>query len=82
MQVRLLAFARVRELLGTDSQRVELPDGSTAADLWKLLCTQTPGLEALAESTRIARNGHVMRDRDEMLHEGDEVALLPPAGGG
>ena len=40
-----------------------------------------PDLRDLAESTRIARNGAIV-DRAEALREGDEVAFLPPVGGG
>ncbi len=76
----MLAFARVRELLGS-AREVELPAGSTAAALWDELAKTCTGLPALAKSTRIARNGHVV-NRAEILHEGDEIALLPPAGGG
>jgi len=76
----VLAFAQVRELLGP-AREVELPAGSTAALLWDELSKTCTGLTALAESTRIARNGRVV-NRGETLHEGDEIALLPPAGGG
>jgi molybdopterin converting factor small subunit len=30
---------------------------------------------------RVARNGRLARD-DEQLNEGDEIAVLPPVGGG
>jgi molybdopterin converting factor small subunit len=80
VKVRVLAFARVRELLGP-AREVDLPPGATAAALWDELASTCTGLTALAESTRIARNGRVV-NRAEVLHEDDEIALLPPAGGG
>ena len=36
----------------------------------------------LASTTRIARNGRVVALLDEELADGDEIALLPPVGGG
>jgi molybdopterin synthase catalytic subunit len=80
VKVRVLAFARVRELLGPPRE-VELPSGATAGALWDDLAKMCEGLPQLAQSTRIARNGRVVR-RDETLQDGDEIALLPPAGGG
>ncbi len=76
----MLAFARVRELLGPPRE-VELSSGSTAGSLWDDLAKTCEGLPQLAQSTRIARNGRVV-PRGETLEDGDEIALLPPAGGG
>ena len=80
MKVRVLGFARVRELLGPPRE-IELPAGATVGALWDDLAKTCEGLPQLAQSTRISRNGRVVR-RDEALQDGDEVALLPPAGGG
>jgi len=79
MNVRVLAFARVREVLGFGERVVELPAGATAQDAWNLLAAAAP-LDDVP-STRIARNGAIV-DGAAVLAEGDEVALLPPVGGG
>ena len=73
--VRVLAFARLRELLGFGERHVGVADGTTADAMWSRLAQDAPQLAALRASTRFARNGAV-------LHEGDELALLPPVGGG
>ncbi len=80
MKVRVLGFARLRELLEA-SREVDLPPGATVATLWDALASTCDALPELAESTRIARNGRVV-NRSEILTDGDEVALLPPVGGG
>lgn len=80
MKVRVLAFARLRELLG-ESRDVELRQGATIADLWDRLASSCSGLNDLVSSTRTAQNGHVV-DRTRALSDGDEIALLPPSGGG
>jgi molybdopterin synthase catalytic subunit len=80
VKVRVLGFARLRELLGA-SRDVELPPDATVATLWDALASTCAALPELAESTRIARNGRIV-SLSEALAEGDEVALLPPVGGG
>lgn len=81
MRLRVLAFARVRELLGGGVLELDLRDGSTAADAWRALESRADALRDLASSTRIARNGRVVAPT-QTLEDGDELALLPPAGGG
>jgi molybdopterin converting factor small subunit len=81
MNVRVLAFARIREIVGFAQGEIALPERASARDLWELLLAEHPGLAELASSTRIARNGAIVPDWTK-LAEGDEVVLLPPAGGG
>ncbi len=81
MIVKVLAFGRVRETLGFGEQQVELGAVATAGSLWDRFAEGRPDLRELASSTRIARNGALV-ERGEALREGDEVAFLPPVGGG
>jgi molybdopterin converting factor subunit 1 len=79
--IRVLAFARVRELVGFSEREFGLSDAPTVGDLRRRLESDAPELVALRASTRIARNGSIVDDA-AVLAEGDEVALLPPVGGG
>lgn len=81
MTVRVVAFARVREMLGAAESTVTLADGARASDAWSELARRVPALAALSRSTRVALNGSLV-PLDEPLHDGDELALLPPSGGG
>lgn len=82
MRVRVLAFARVRELLGGGAHELQVSDGATVGDVWDMLSETHSGLSSLAGSTRIARNGRLVRERSERVCDGDELSLLPPVGGG
>lgn len=79
--MRVLAFARLRELLGFGERLVGVPEGTTVETLWTTLAAQAPQLAPLRPSTRFARNG-ALAAGSTALHEGDEIALLPPVGGG
>lgn len=81
MTIRVLAFARLREILGTPEAVLELPAGACVADAWAALVREHPALEAEQSSTRGARNGSIV-PFDAPLGDGDEVAFLPPVGGG
>ena len=81
MTVRVLAFARLRELLGFGERVVGVPEGTTLETLWTTLAAQAPQLAPLRASTRFARNG-ALAAATTALSEGDEIALLPPVGGG
>jgi len=81
MTIRVLAFARLREILGTPETALELPAGARVGDAWDALARDRRDLEAERSSTRAARNGCIVLF-DAPLSDGDEVAFLPPVGGG
>jgi molybdopterin converting factor subunit 1 len=81
MTIRVLAFARLREILGVPEADLELPTGARVADAWAALARGRAALEFERSSTRAACNGSIV-PFDAPLREGDEVAFLPPVGGG
>ena len=80
MHVRVVAFAAARELIGS-TMNLALPPGARVRDAWDALEMSHPVLAAHAASMRVARNGRLANDND-LLEEGDEIAVLPPVGGG
>lgn len=81
MKIRLLAFATAREALGCGELEVEVPVGSTVADLARLLREEYPEVAPIWSRLAVAVDGDLAQAQSE-LREGSEVALLPPVSGG
>jgi molybdopterin converting factor subunit 1 len=79
--IRVLLFARPRELAGTGAVNLELPDGATAADAFEALSRQTPALAGMRAKIRCAVDG-AYAGWETRLGDGCEVALIPPTAGG
>jgi molybdopterin synthase catalytic subunit len=80
-RVRVLAFARLREALGFGERELELALPATLDDLWAAVTAGWAEAGPMRASTRFARNGVVV-DGSTTVADGDEIALLPPVGGG
>ncbi len=81
MRVQVVFFGILKDLAGGSERQLELPTGATAADLWTALQAQTPGLDRFRKSVAVAVNQQYS-EPGALLHDGDEVALLPPVSGG
>ena len=81
LTVRVLTFARLREALGFGERAIELQAGATLEDAWSAVTAGWSEATAMRPSTRFARNGAVV-DASTPVADGDEIALLPPVGGG
>ncbi len=81
MFVTVRLFARLREIAGAPELRLELADGSTAAEAWTTLVAGHPELGAYTASLSCAVNEEYART-GRPLRDGDEVAFLPPVSGG
>lgn len=82
MRVRLLFFARARELAGAGETEVEVDKEASAAAVLKKVLQTWPALEEIAGRCVLAVNREYLEDMSKTLSEGDEVALLPPVSGG
>ena len=81
MRVRLLYLGMLKEIAGTAAEGIELPEGATAADLWEQVVGRFPKMKGYERSIAISVNQEFAA-RSTVLHEGDEVGLLPPVSGG
>jgi molybdopterin converting factor subunit 1 len=74
-------FARLRELARHDELRLEVPDGSTAQDVWNGLAAEYPPLADYSRAVSVAVNDDYAR-LTASVRDGDEIAFLPPVSGG
>lgn len=79
LTVRYFAVARERAKLG--SEVVELPAGAKVADLKALLASRHPALASVFPQLKFALDEE-FAPLDTPLHDGCEVALIPPVAGG
>lgn len=81
MRVRLLLFAAHRELVGDSRLELDVPENSTAEDVYLIMEGRQPALEPLRPFTTFAVNRQIA-DPSTVLHPGDEIAFLQPSSGG
>ena len=81
MLVTVRFFASHREATGLSSYLADVPDGSSAAQVLDALCGSFPKLATLVASAAFAINREQVKG-SASLHDGDELALLPPMAGG
>jgi molybdopterin converting factor subunit 1 len=79
--VRVRFFAAPREALGMGETEQELPAGATVEDLIRRLVEEHPPLRPYTRFINVAVNRAYVGMQTE-LRDGDEVACLPPVGGG
>lgn len=83
VRVKLLFFAKSRELAGLSECFIDLPKTILCANLIKQL-SETYNLEGLAETFILALNSDYCDEPNAILNlkTGDEVAVIPPISGG
>jgi len=78
--VKVRFFARLRELAGVETQALQVQPNATLSDVYAML----RGMHgALPEQTAVrAALNQEFADWGAVVHEGDEVAFIPPVSGG
>jgi molybdopterin synthase catalytic subunit len=81
MNVRVRVFAGMRERLGTGEIPLALPEATDVAGLQASLAAEFPTLNLDRQRFTVTVNRTFARP-DQVLVDGDEVALIPPVSGG
>ena len=81
MQVRVMFFGQLREIVGAPEERAELSEGARVEDLFERYGRRYPRLAEFRASIAPSLNQEYV-DWRAPLASGDEVAFLPPVSGG
>jgi molybdopterin synthase catalytic subunit len=81
LEIKVLYFARCRELAGCAEELLALAPGATLQDASDQILERRPALATLLDTARFARNQEFARPDVELAH-GDELAIIPPVSGG
>ena len=81
MKVNVLFFGITHDLTGCTQELAELPEGESVEGLRRRYETRFPRLLSVAGSLLLAVNQEIAHGSTP-LHDGDEVAFMPPVSGG
>ena len=81
MTIRVLFFAQCSDIVGSRELEIEAAQGSTVQDLVKNLVGRYPRLARLERSIMLSVNQQYV-EGEQILNDGDEVALITPVSGG
>jgi molybdopterin converting factor subunit 1 len=81
MQIRVLFFASLKDIVGQRDLRVDVPPGGTIADLLSQLESKYPRMKDYRSVVLTAINEDYV-NKTALISEGDEVAIFPPVSGG
>jgi molybdopterin synthase catalytic subunit len=81
VEIDVRYFAMIREVVGRAAERRQAEPGTTAGALFDSLIQEHPRLERMKPVTMVMVNQAYVA-ADHPLHDGDEVAFIPPVSGG
>src|SRR5262249_61771790 len=81
MRIRVLLFGQLKDIVGRPEESVEIQTGSSLSDLMARYAQQFPKFKPMVGSIACSLNREYAA-ASSVLHDGDEVGLLPPVSGG
>jgi molybdopterin converting factor subunit 1 len=81
MRVTVRLFARLRDLAGSGDLIRDVEAPATVETVWQSLTAEMPALREYEATMSVAVNAEYAR-MGAAVHDGDEVAFLPPVSGG
>ena len=81
MQLNVNLFARAKDLAGSGTVTVELPDEATVAEFKSVLAEQHPALAPIVAHLHVAI-GTDYADDSTQLSAASQVSCFPPVSGG
>ena len=81
MRIRVSYFGLLKDAFGCEDEVLEMADGASVGELVAVYRGRDVGVAGIWDSIAVAVNREYAQAED-VLKEGDEVALLPPVSGG
>ena len=81
MRVTVRLFARLRDLAGSGELVRDVSTPATVETVWRSLVAEMPDLSVYERTMSVAVNADYAK-MSAKVHDGDEVAFLPPVSGG
>jgi len=81
VEVTLICYAVLQEIISEEPISLEVPEGCTAKQAIELLSQNYPHAEPILKSTRLAHQDDYV-DKQSVLADGEEYCLIPPVSGG
>lgn len=81
MTIRVMLFAGLREKIGASSFELLMPERATVADVLAGLKAAYPNAAGLLAASAAAVD-HEYASNETHLHNGAEIAVMPPVSGG
>jgi molybdopterin converting factor subunit 1 len=81
MRVTVRLFARLRDLTGAGELVREVPEPADARAVWNAMVAEWPALREYEKTMSVAVNAEYAR-MTAAVHDGDEIAFMPPVSGG
>jgi molybdopterin converting factor subunit 1 len=81
MRVTVRLFARLRDLTGSGELMRDIPAPADARAVWNAMATEWPSIREYEKTMSVAINAEYAKLTDA-VHDGDEIAFMPPVSGG
>lgn len=81
MKIQIKLFAAAREISDRGELELEVSDGISVRDMKLKISAEHPGLNELILRSAVSLNREFATD-ESLVHENDEIALIPPVSGG
>ena len=81
MEINLICYAVLQEIISEEPFSMEVPQECTAEQVIKILTKNYPQAGPILKSTRLAHQNDYV-DKQSLLADGEEYCLIPPVSGG